>query len=90
MSAASGDIRINDCMGGIKARTASGDIDLGSNAKYDLSSSAAFGDCPLDFNGIVINAMIEVTAWLKRNRISAPSQFDEEKVHSDCGGTVKW
>lgn len=90
VSAASGDIDVaglkptDEC----EFSAASGDVDvrLGESVKHDLSLSAASGDCRLDFDGHTINAMIEVTARAKRNRISAPFKFDREDIHSDWGG----
>ncbi|KAA3613903.1 MAG: hypothetical protein DWQ05_16655 [Calditrichaeota bacterium] len=86
LSAASGDIEVtglqptDDC----EFSTASGNVDvrLGSSPEYDLSLSSASGNSRLDFNGNKINAMIEMTARAKRNRISAPFKFDTEDVHS--------
>ncbi|MCA9734623.1 DUF4097 family beta strand repeat protein [candidate division KSB1 bacterium] len=90
-SAASGDIVIIGftLTDESSVSAASGDVEvkLAASPEYDLSLSAASGDCQLDFNGNDINGTFDLTARANRNRISAPFQFDREEIHKRWGDT---
>ena len=67
--------------------TASGDVEvaLAVTAEHDLVISTASGSATLDYNGNPIEGQFELTARLRRGRITAPFDFDDEEEYERWG-----
>ncbi|MCK4462321.1 MAG: DUF4097 family beta strand repeat protein [candidate division Zixibacteria bacterium] len=66
---------------------ASGDVEvtLAVSAEHDLIISTASGSVTLDYNGNPIEGQFEFTARLRRGRITAPFDFDDEEEFERWG-----
>lgn len=80
---ASGDVDVDGVVitAASSFETASGDVDvvLGAGSEYDLVLSSASGSATLDYNGHPINGSFEFLARVRRGRIVAPFEFDDEE-----------
>ena len=55
------------------------DVVLGASSEYDLVLSTASGSATLDYDGHPINGSFEFLARMRRGRIVAPFEFDDEE-----------
>jgi len=89
LSAASGDIEADNitltASGSFEAASGDVEISLAKSAQYDLVVSSASGSATLDYNGHPIKGQFEFTARLRRGKIVAPFDFDDEEEFERWG-----